>query len=508
MTKNSLNERVPVFTLSKKTMTIAESQSGVPAGQMRLRGVFGVSEVKNRNSRIYSAEEYRKHIELLKPKIEEGLFGELEHPVDGRTTIDYERVSHKVETIVLESDGTVTGSVILLDTPKGLLMQSIAKAKGPIYISSRAEGSVDNKTGRVTLETLYTWDLVSNPGFIQAKLEPVFESLNQRTFVLKENNDSGNTTYIKTTNKMAKFSQKAMIEKLVAQNQALNNRLKVLEANTVSKQKLNSILDVRTGQLSEAVEEWISTEYSDRIQNWMKDEYSPMLENWATQHLSKVIEKKILEGNLLDGIQKWIVESYSDQIQKWVSESYSDEVQKWVTGDFCDGIESWVNTQVFESIQKWITKEVAPALLIKSVEVNEKYNSRKAAYTESKAKRKPIKESLMDKIDLEISKMISESGKKVDRNGQPDFITKMPKEYALLWENCSDEFKRATIAEGVQIEFLNESEIRNFWISRQHTLVIENQATIKKLSNITNNINETKEVSLNKGFIELFQRMA
>ena len=159
-------------------------------GLMRLEGVFGVCGVKNQNNRVYDKENYRQMVESLQQVIKEsGCPGELEHPNSMNITL--ENVSHKIESIQMNEDGTITGTIALLNTPKGQIAQAIVEGGLPLFISSRGAGTITNE-GRVTLSTIKTYDLVGTPGFSQAKLTL---KENQTLECLNESVDEGNVMY-------------------------------------------------------------------------------------------------------------------------------------------------------------------------------------------------------------------------------------------------------------------------------------------------------------------------
>jgi hypothetical protein len=124
------------------------------SNEVRLSGVFGVCGVRNQNRRIYNKENYGRMVEELQHVImTEGCPGELEHP--NSMNINLENVSHKIEQIQMNEDGTITGTILLLNTPKGQIAKAIVEGGLPLYISSRGAGSID-ESGNVTLSTIKT----------------------------------------------------------------------------------------------------------------------------------------------------------------------------------------------------------------------------------------------------------------------------------------------------------------------------------------------------------------
>lgn len=143
-----------------------------------LEGIFAELGGKpNRNGRIYTKEEYLKHLAYLREDIKKGepLLGELDHP-DDRFEVKLKEASHRIIDLWYDaSKNVVMGKIELLNTPNGKLAQSIVDQGIPLHISSRAAGSV-NADNTVQIQQIYTYDLVCKPGFAGAVLHRVNES--------------------------------------------------------------------------------------------------------------------------------------------------------------------------------------------------------------------------------------------------------------------------------------------------------------------------------------------
>jgi hypothetical protein len=164
------------------------------SGRYILEGVFAELDKLNRNLRIYTKEEYLKHLQYLRDDIRKGepLLGELDHPED-RFEVKLKEASHRVIDIWYDqAKNVVMGKIELLNTPNGKLAQSIVDQGIPLHISSRAAGTV-NSDNTVSIQQIYTYDLVCKPGFAGAVLHRVNESANTYSndvmgFLNKSNN--------------------------------------------------------------------------------------------------------------------------------------------------------------------------------------------------------------------------------------------------------------------------------------------------------------------------------
>ena len=181
-----------ICVTGKKALHRLNESAG--SGRYILEGVFAELDKLNRNSRIYTKEEYLKHLQYLRDDIRKGepLLGELDHPED-RFEVKLKEASHRIIDIWYDqSKNVVMGKIELLNTPNGKLAQSIVDQGIPLHISSRAAGTV-NSDNTVSIQQIYTYDLVCKPGFAGAVLHRVNESANTYSkdimgFLHKSNN--------------------------------------------------------------------------------------------------------------------------------------------------------------------------------------------------------------------------------------------------------------------------------------------------------------------------------
>lgn len=204
---------------SSKPMKLNESES--TSGRYILQGLFaGPFGVENRNKRIYEVDEYMKHLQYLRDDIKKGepLLGELDHPED-RFEVKLKEASHRVLDLWYDkATNTIQGKIELLNTPNGKLAQSLVDQGIPLHISSRAAGTV-NSDKTVSIQQIYTFDLVCKPGFAGAVLHRVNES------------DSSN----KYTDNVYKFlaeSERAEARNAAPQFGMLNEDVSITEVKT------------------------------------------------------------------------------------------------------------------------------------------------------------------------------------------------------------------------------------------------------------------------------------
>lgn len=208
--------------------------------QYILQGVFAKFNEMNRNSRIYTAEEYLPHLQYLRKDISEGeaLLGELDHPED-RFEVSLQNASHQVIDLWYdEANECVMGKIKLLDTPSGKIAKALVDDGVPLHISSRAAGSVDPQSHKVSIQQIFTFDLVCKPGFSAAVLHRVNESASTKKYSQDTMNFLSESVRHESLNQAPQFNmmnENIMIREMFsnvklrpeAQNIDINNKINI-----------------------------------------------------------------------------------------------------------------------------------------------------------------------------------------------------------------------------------------------------------------------------------------
>jgi DNA-binding ferritin-like protein len=182
---------------------------------------------RNNNGRIYDRDDYLSHLKILREKAQSNrLLGELDHP-EG-FAVSMKNVSHKIVDLYYEEKSdTVRIKIELLDTPEGKKAKAIADAGVPLHISSRASGYI-TESGDVTLDNIYTYDIVDNPGFADAQLNRVNEmfagkDINRNLIYITEwvTNDNKKAIKVDNRTKTRRKRRPNTLNESVGSNQAI-----------------------------------------------------------------------------------------------------------------------------------------------------------------------------------------------------------------------------------------------------------------------------------------------
>ena len=451
-------------------ITAMKVKESLGNNEIRLSGVFGVCGIKNGNNRIYSKENYGQMVESLQKTIAtEGCLGELEHP--NSMNINLNNVSHKIESVQMHEDGTITGTVVLLDTEKGRNAKAIVEAGVPLYISSRALGSID-ESGNVTLTMLKTYDLVGTPGFSQASLHldenQKFESLNESMCAVilegeDENNDDPNNNKDKDKDKTNMKDLKEAVDKLSEKVESLEAELHVAKESIDEK-------DEQIQALTEQVSEFKPTNY-DAIESWIKEEFKPEfsqemangVQKWVSEEFAPVVQNWVCE-QFAPEVQKWVVEQYSPEVQKWVTEQYSPEVQKWIVEQYSPEVQKWIVENYSDELQNWITEQFGK-------ELTNKINENVSEYLESKSNDKfenidrmlEMLESGQGSKENEIQMLKEQQEKNLGKYANCYAIVNMPNEYRPMFEGLSEQKKDEIALQSRAYDFTKTGVMESFW---------------------------------------------
>ena len=133
-------------------------------GKIVLKGILQKSETVNQNGRIYPRPILEREIRNYQKFIQESrALGECDHP--DSSVVELKNVSHIIREAHMEGD-TVFGTVELLDTPCGKILQSLVESGVTLGISSRGVGSTVNEGDLQVVQDdfqLICWDFVSEP---------------------------------------------------------------------------------------------------------------------------------------------------------------------------------------------------------------------------------------------------------------------------------------------------------------------------------------------------------
>lgn len=452
-------------------------------GLMTLSGVFGVCGVRNNNQRVYETSNYSKMVTEMQERIkaEGGIPGELEHPQLMNITL--ENISHKITDINIDENGVVTGSITLLNTPKGKIAQAIVEGGLPLFISSRATGQVDAKNGNVTLEKIATYDLVGSPGFSQAKLHlnenQIAESINESAIFYIGEKDADEA--IVNENKEIDFNENNIdemeLKEILEKIENLENKVAELEEmNEELQSQIDEKENIDLEKLANGIQKWIVEEYSPMVQQWIVEEF-------AAENNEEVIEeavesaKDMFINEMAPKIQNWIMEEYTPEVENWTINEFGPEVEKWAINEFAPGIQKWIVEEYAPEVEKWI---------------NENYNETvktqiSEAVKESKAKSlSAINETLTLLEGLEATKPTYQS-KTIITEGRvnaPKYIQEMPADARVKYEMASNEVKESIQRRAKIYDFTCEGAIEKFWESINFDEIKPTQSIYEGLENV------------------------
>jgi hypothetical protein len=134
------------------------------AGKILLKGVLQKSDTLNQNGRIYPKGILEREVENYQKFIRENrALGECDHP--DTSVVELKNVSHIIREAHMEGD-VVYGTIELLDTPSGKIVQSLVESGVTLGISSRGVGTTRSQGSNQIVQDdfqLICFDMVSEP---------------------------------------------------------------------------------------------------------------------------------------------------------------------------------------------------------------------------------------------------------------------------------------------------------------------------------------------------------
>jgi len=318
-------KQVLIFDNTLEAMKLNESVN--PQGQKNytMTGLLTLFNEENRNNRIYKAEKFLPHLEEMMYRINTKpgvVYGEFDHPENFDTSMS--RISHKLlNAYYVKEKNAVYGDIKLLTTYFGKEARALVDDGDPIFVSSRAAG-VTESNKEVTIKKLFTYDIVADPGFAEARMESksmneslgfsnnsnfriievVDESKINEMFHMNDNKDlvtkmqlTEYSEYIKETieNLAAEIKQTASKTGAMPDFDKMTNMIAQYESLLHAQEKVSSYLDY--------LAENMSTFF---IENKALKETTTMLVE-KNENLSKDLEKAI-------GYVKYVAENVDNAI--------------------------------------------------------------------------------------------------------------------------------------------------------------------------------------------------
>lgn len=150
-----------VFDYTPGMIKESREQNG---GKVIMKGILQKADTLNQNGRIYPIDVLQREIRnYQKFIVENRALGELDHP--DSSVVNLKNVSHIIKEAYIEG-GVVYGTVELLDTPSGKILQSLVESGVKLGISSRGVGSTKKQGDYFVVQDdfqLICWDYVSEP---------------------------------------------------------------------------------------------------------------------------------------------------------------------------------------------------------------------------------------------------------------------------------------------------------------------------------------------------------
>jgi len=161
MSKVNLLTNWTPFDYSKESIKESRELNG---GKIMMKGILQKADTLNQNGRVYPSVILEREIRNYQKFIRENrALGECDHPES--SVVELKNASHIIREAHMDGD-IVYGTVELLDTPAGKILQSLVESGVTLGISSRGVGSTSSQGNHQVVQDdfqLICWDFVSEP---------------------------------------------------------------------------------------------------------------------------------------------------------------------------------------------------------------------------------------------------------------------------------------------------------------------------------------------------------
>jgi len=171
MTNNmKLLSSYEIFDYSADSIKESKEQNN---GKILMKGILQKADTLNQNGRIYPLNVLQREVRnYQKFIIENRALGECDHP--DSSVVNLKNVSHIMREAYLDGN-TVLGTIELLNTPSGKILQSLVESGVKLGISSRGVGSTQKQGDYQVVQDdfqIICWDVVSEPSTPAAFMIP------------------------------------------------------------------------------------------------------------------------------------------------------------------------------------------------------------------------------------------------------------------------------------------------------------------------------------------------
>ena len=171
------------FDYDKKLIQEAKSAGG----PLSMKGILQKADTLNQNGRVYPRTILEREVRNYQKFIRENrALGECDHP--DSSVVALERASHIIREAYMEGN-VCYGTVELLDTPMGKILQSLVESGVTLGISSRGVGSTKRDGESQVVQDdfqLICWDFVAEPStpgaFMMSEGKKISSSELKKTF--------------------------------------------------------------------------------------------------------------------------------------------------------------------------------------------------------------------------------------------------------------------------------------------------------------------------------------